>query len=79
MCLLTRTQEGSTLIARTCPNSASGEFVMKTLGIIGGTGPESTVEYYRLIMASYRARKRDGSYPSLFIVLGSTHWKSCCQ
>jgi aspartate racemase len=40
---------------------------MKTAGIIGGLGPESTVEYYRLIVASYRERTRDGSYPQLVI------------
>lgn len=40
---------------------------MKTVGIIGGIGPESTIEYYRLIIASYRQQKRDGSYPSLLI------------
>src|SRR4030042_5490806 len=40
---------------------------MKTVGIIGGIGPESTIEYYRLIIASYREQKRDGSYPSIII------------
>lgn len=40
---------------------------METVGIIGGVGPESTVEYYRLIIASYRAQKRDGSYPPIII------------
>ncbi len=40
---------------------------MKTLGIVGGTAPDSTIEYYRLIVASYRHRVRDGSYPSLLI------------
>ncbi len=40
---------------------------MKTAGIVGGIGPESTVEYYRLIIASYRERTRDGTYPSLLI------------
>jgi aspartate racemase len=40
---------------------------LETVGIIGGIGPESTVEYYRLIIASYRERKRDGSYPSILI------------
>jgi aspartate racemase len=40
---------------------------MKTVGIIGGIGPESTVDYYRLIIAGYRERKRDGSYPSILI------------
>lgn len=40
---------------------------MKTVGIIGGIGPESTVEYYRLIVASYREQRQDGSYPSIII------------
>lgn len=40
---------------------------MRTLGIIGGIGPESTVEYYRLIIASYREQKKDGSYPPILI------------
>lgn len=40
---------------------------MKTAGIIGGTGPESTVDYHRSIIALYRERTRDGSYPSLLI------------
>lgn len=40
---------------------------MKTLGIVGGIAPESTIEYYRLLMASYRERKPDGSAPSIVI------------
>jgi aspartate racemase len=40
---------------------------MKTVGIIGGVAPESTIEYYRLIIASYREKKRDGSYPPIII------------
>jgi aspartate racemase len=40
---------------------------MKTLGIIGGIGPESTIEYYRLIVAAYRERTRDGSCPPIII------------
>ena len=35
--------------------------------MIGGLGPESTIEYYRLIIAAYRARIRDGSYPPLIM------------
>lgn len=46
-------------------NRAGG--MMRSVGIIGGIGPESTVEYYRLIIASYREQKRDGSYPSIII------------
>jgi hypothetical protein len=40
---------------------------VKTLGIIGGIAPESTVEYYRGLVAAYRERVRDGSYPSIVI------------
>src|SRR6058998_3781997 len=40
---------------------------MKTLGIIGGLGPESTVDYYQKIIALYRERTRDGSYPEFIV------------
>ena len=40
---------------------------MKTLGIVGGIGPESTIEYYRFILDGYRARTADGSAPHLII------------
>ena len=40
---------------------------MKTLGIIGGIAPESTIDYYRTIIGLYRARKGDGSYPPIVI------------
>jgi len=40
---------------------------MTTAGIVGGIGPESTIEYYRLILAAYRERNRDGRYPQLII------------
>lgn len=40
---------------------------MKTVGIIGGIGPESTVEYYRLIISLYRERRQDGNYPHMII------------
>src|ERR1700730_5151355 len=40
---------------------------MKTLGMIGGIGPESTIEYYRRIHALYRERVPDGSAPSILI------------
>jgi len=39
---------------------------MKTLGLIGGVGPESTIEYYRLLIEAYRGR-RDGNYPPIII------------
>ncbi len=40
---------------------------MKTVGIIGGIAPESTIQYYRLIVESYREQKQDGSYPPIII------------
>src|SRR5437868_9701472 len=40
---------------------------MKTLGIVGGLGPESTVDYYQRIIALYRERTADGSYPEFII------------
>jgi aspartate racemase len=40
---------------------------MRTVGIIGGIAPESTIAYYRQILAAYRERKADGSYPSIII------------
>ena len=40
---------------------------MKTLGIIGGLGPESTTDYYRTIVALYREKAGDDSYPQFFI------------
>src|ERR1035438_8811384 len=40
---------------------------MKTVGILGGIGPESTIDYYRSIIAGYRQRKPDGSYPSIIL------------
>jgi aspartate racemase len=35
--------------------------------MIGGTGPESTVEYYRRLIAAYRARKAGGHAPAVII------------
>jgi aspartate racemase len=47
---------------------------MKTVGIIGGVGPESTIEYYRGIVATYREQQNDGNYPS--IIINSINLKS---
>src|SRR5438105_14944142 len=40
---------------------------MKILGMIGGTGPESTVEYYRRLVAAYKARNPKGGAPPIII------------
>ncbi len=37
------------------------------MGIIGGLGPESTIEYYSTIIELYRERVQDGSYPQFMI------------
>lgn len=40
---------------------------MKLVGLIGGLGPESTVDYYKLIIKTYRERRSDDSYPEMII------------
>ena len=39
---------------------------MKTLGLIGGVGPESTVDYYRQLVSGFRDRA-GGTYPPVII------------
>src|SRR6516164_2697305 len=40
---------------------------MRTAGMIGGLGPESTIDYYRSIIARYRERKPEGGSPRILI------------
>jgi len=40
---------------------------VRTAGMIGGLGPESTIDYYRFILARYRERKPDGGSPHILI------------
>lgn len=40
---------------------------MKTAGLIGGIGPESTIEYYRFLIDGWRARAGEGRDPSILI------------
>ena len=40
---------------------------MKPIGVIGAIGPESTIDYYRAMIAAYRERHADGSYPAIVI------------
>lgn len=40
---------------------------MRVAGIIGGIGPESTIEYYRLIIQLYRQKVPSGAYPQIVI------------
>lgn len=46
---------------------AESPYAMKTLGIVGGIAPESTIDYYRSLIASYRARSGSEAYPSIVI------------
>lgn len=41
--------------------------VLKNIGMIGGLGPESTIDYYNLIIKGYRKEISDGSQPEIII------------
>ena len=38
---------------------------MKRIGLIGGVGPESTIEYYRLINKRFQERLNTKDYPEI--------------
>ena len=40
---------------------------MRRLGVIGGLGPESTIDYYKALVEVWRRERPDGSYPPLII------------
>ena len=40
---------------------------MKRIGMIGGFGPEATLDYYRLLIETYRKEIKDGSIPEIII------------
>lgn len=46
------------------PVAVAGE---RILGIVGGIGPESTIDTYRALVATWRRRRPDGSYPRVII------------
>ena len=46
---------------------------MKPIGVVGGIGPESTIDYYRAMIAAYRERQPDGSYPAIVISSVDAH------
>ena len=39
----------------------------RILGIVGGTGPESTIDYYRTLIATWRRRRPDGTFPRVIV------------
>ena len=40
---------------------------MKTVGMVGGIAPSSTMVYYQEIIASFRARIKEDKYPSIIL------------
>ena len=40
---------------------------MKVLGMIGGTGPESTIDYYKTLLDEHRSRRPDEGNPPILI------------
>jgi aspartate racemase len=40
---------------------------MKRIGIIGGLGPESTIEYYKNIINAFKSENEDLNYPEIII------------
>lgn len=40
---------------------------MKKIGMIGGFGPESTLDYYRMLVETYREKIDKNSYPEIII------------
>jgi aspartate racemase len=49
------------------PATGGTRTLMNTLGVIGGIGPESTIEYYRAILAAYRDQHGDAQNPPVLI------------
>src|SRR5580765_6896902 len=51
------------------PSGHSGHLVpkIKTVRMIGGLGPESSIDYYRSILAGYRSRTNNRGYPQIII------------
>ncbi|MCP4179827.1 MAG: aspartate racemase, partial [bacterium] len=40
---------------------------MKTVGIIGGIGPESTIDYYKEIISAFNTQYKELAYPEIII------------
>jgi aspartate racemase len=51
---------------------------MEKIGIVGGIGPSSTLDYYKGIINGYRARSAGDNYPQIIIdSLNLTEMYSC--
>ncbi len=62
---------------------------MKRIGIIGGIGPESTVDYYKLIIGAFHGKQAISGYPEIIIysadlsgllkILEAGNWKELTE
>jgi aspartate racemase len=50
---------------------------MKKIGIIGGLGPEATIEYYRRMIATYREKSGSDDYPQ--VIINSINLEQCMR
>lgn len=48
-------------------NNKMGDEIMAKIGMLGGFGPESTLDYYRLLIEEYRSKSKDESNPEIII------------
>ena len=46
---------------------AHGGIFNEKIGIIGGIGPESTIDYYKLIIGAFHEKYADLGYPEIII------------
>jgi aspartate racemase len=54
-------------MARLFYDARGAEIAMKKIGLIGGVGPESTLDYYARIIHAFRAGKAEADYPEIII------------
>jgi aspartate racemase len=40
---------------------------MKKIGLIGGIGPESTIDYYKRIIGAFQERRSPSIYPEIIV------------
>jgi aspartate racemase len=62
---------------------------MKTIGIVGGLGPESTLDYYREIISAFKSSHGDLEYPEILIFsvnlseilpfVNERNWSGLCE
>ena len=62
------TQAGTRQDDKTDPAPTPGtSSTLPAIGIVGGIGPEATIDYYRALLAGYARRVPDGSTPTITI------------